>query len=144
MGVMYAMQCDVCQEIQVKKTAHEIKGKTYIENGQTKFTCAPCSERLKAALALDKKGLEDPLRAVGRLLQEKDDQIRNLELANAAKSGDFLGVARELEAKKESAKIPVIGLDFESEYKKIRTLPTSVHEAPALPAPKPKGRRRKK
>lgn len=142
MGIMFAMQCDFCAEIQVKKNAHEIHGKTYVENGQTKFSCAVCSERLKAALALDKKGLDDPLQAVGRLLQEKDDQIRNLELTNAAKRGDFLGVAEELKRKQEEPRVPVMGLDFESDYRRAKSLTDSRESQKALPAPK--SRKRKK
>lgn len=146
MGVMYAMKCDMCKEVQVHEHAHQIKGRTYQENGQTMFSCSACDGKLKAALALGNKGLDDPLKHVGRLLQQKDDEIRNLELSKSAKSGDFMGVADELRKKRQGGGfIPVAGLDFESQYKANRALPTTGHpNMPALPAPEEKGKDRSK
>lgn len=138
MGIMFAMQCDTCEEIQVKKAAHEISGRTYTENGVTKFACRICSERQRAVLALSKKGLEDPIAAAGRLLLEKDAEIRNLELVQAAKRGDLQGVAEELKRKREEPRIPVLGMDFESDYRRAKSLTDSRENQKALPAPKKK------
>ncbi len=152
MGIMYAMQCDICEEIQVKKEPHQIKGKTYQENGKTMFSCDACQGKLKTALSLGKGGLDDPLKAASRLLEQKDEQIKNLEMTKAAKSGDFMGVADELRRKREGGSIvPVLGLDFESQYNAARkSLPSSGQTRPthALPAPPPqphtKSKKRKK
>lgn len=147
MGVMFAMKCDLCEEIQVKEQAHEIKGKTYTEDGKTMFSCEACRGKLKAAMALGKGGLDDPLKSVAGLLEQKDGQIRNLELQNAASSGSLMGVADELRKKREGGGfIPVAGLDFETQHKQMRGLASTGHTRPvhALPAPKTKGRKKKK
>lgn len=146
MGVMYAMKCDICEDIQVKEKAHEINGKTYSENGKTMFSCSACSGKLKTALALGKGGLDDPLKAAAGLLEMKDQQIRNLEMQSAAKSGEMMGAADELRRKRESGGfIPVMGLDFEAQYKHARSLPSTGHTKPhALPAPEPKGKSKKR
>lgn len=151
MGVMYAMKCDICEDIQVKEKAHEIRGKTYSEDGKTMFSCDACRGKLKTVLALGKGGLDDPLKAAAGLLEQKDNQIRNLELKASAKSGDMLGVADELRKKKEGgAFVPVMGLDFESQYKHARhTISSTGNVKPhALPAPETpetkKSKKRKK
>lgn len=147
MGVMYAMKCDLCGEVQVKDQAHEIKGKTYQEDGKTMFSCASCCGKLKTAMALGKGGLEDPLKAAAGLLEMKDNHIKNLEMQAKAKSGDMMGAADELRRKRENGGfIPVIGLDFESQYKAARGLATTGQTRPqhALPAPEPKNKTKKK
>lgn len=144
MGIMYAMQCDICEEIQVKKNPTEIKGKTYTEDGITKFSCSVCQGKLKTALALG-KGMNDPLKAAAGLLEQKDEQLRLMQTAHEAKSGGFMGVADELRRKKERGGfIPVTGLDFESQYRAAKGLPTAKHpNLPALPAPKSKKKGKK-
>jgi hypothetical protein len=147
MGVMYAMKCDLCGEIQVKDQAHEIKGKTYTEDGKTMFSCEPCRGKLKTAMALGKGGLDDPLAAAGRLLEQKDGQIRNLELQGAASSGSLMGVADELRKKREGGSfIPVAGLDFETQHRQMRGLASTGQDRPrhALPAPAEKGKSKKR
>lgn len=147
MGVMFAMRCDVCDEIQVKDEAHQIKGKTYTEDGKTMFSCEACRGKLKTAMALGKGGLDDPLKAVAGMLEQKDAQIRGIEMQAAAKSGDMMGVADELRKKREGgAFVPVMGLDFEAQYKHARGIASTGHVKPqhALPAPEPKGKDKKK
>jgi hypothetical protein len=147
MGVMFAMKCDLCGEIQVKEKAHEISGKTYSEDGKTKFSCSACQGKLMAALALGKGGLDDPLKAVAGLLEQRDDQIRRLEMGNAAKGGDLTGVADELRRKREGGGfIPVAGLDFESQYKHARLGRAGETKPHALEGPdqKDKSKKRKK
>lgn len=148
MGIMYAMKCDLCGEIQVKDQAYEIKGKTYTEDGKTMFSCEPCRGKLKTAMALGKGGLDDPLKAVAGLLEMKDAQIRNIEMQASAKGGDMMGVADELRRKREGgAFVPVLGLDFESQYKHARGIATTGQTRPqhALPAPEdPKNKSKKK
>jgi len=147
MGVMYAMKCDICEDVQVKEKAHEIKGKTYQEDGKTMFSCDSCRGKLKTALALGKGGLDDPLKAAAGLLEMKDNHIKNLEMQASAKSGDMMGAAEELRKKRESGGfVPVLGLDFESQYKQVRGLATTGRTTPqhALPAPEPKNKSKKK
>jgi len=147
MGVMYAMKCDLCGEVQVKDEAHQIKGKTYTEDGKTMFSCEPCRGKLKTAMALGKGGLDDPLKAAAGLLEMKDSQIRNLELQGAASSGSLMGVADELRKKREGGSfIPVAGLDFETQHRQMRGLASTgqQHKPHALPAPEPKGKPRKR
>jgi hypothetical protein len=146
MGIMYAMKCDMCGEVQVHEQAHQLKGRTYQENGTTKFSCTPCDGKLKAALALGKDGLDDPLKHVGRLLEQKDQEVRNLELRASAKAGDMMGVADELRRKRETGGVmPVLGLDFESQYRAAKGISTTGHpNLPALPAPQePKNKKKK-
>lgn len=143
MGRKYAATCDLCGETQMEKEAFNLKGVDY----KDKFYCLPCDKRLNTAVALGKDGLDDPLAAAGRLLEQKDGQIRNIEMKAAAKSGDMMGVADELRKKREGgAFIPVLGLDFESQYKQAKGLATTGHTKPqhALPAPEPKGKKKKK
>lgn len=142
MGIMYAYECDICKEVQVKHSPTEIKGKTYTENGITKFSCSVCEGKLMAALALG-KGLDDPLKHVAGLLEKKDEECRARETAAEMRSGGFLGVAGEILKKQQPIK--VAGLDFESQYRANRALPTSGHPSmPALPAPKNKKKKDKK
>lgn len=145
------MKCDICEEIQVKETAHQIQGTTYTENGKTMFSCSACSGKLKTALSLGKGGLDDPLKAAAGLLEQKDNHIRNLEMQASAKGGDMMGAADELRRKREGGGfVPVMGLDFESQYKQARHLSTtgSVRPQHALPAPAtppgPKGKTKKR
>lgn len=143
MGIMYAYKCDLCGEVQVKDLPHQIEGKTYTEDGVTKFSCRTCQGKLKAALALGKGGLDDPLKHVAGLLEKKEEEFRARETAAEMKSGGFLGVADEIMRKKQP--INVAGLDFESQYRANRALPTSGHPSlPALPAPKPDEPKNKK
>lgn len=147
MGQLFCQQCDICMEIQTNKEAHLIKGTTYTENGIGKFCCATCSGKLKTALSLGKGGLDDPLKAAAGLLEQKDNQIRNLEMQSSAKGGGMMGAADELRRKRESGGfIPVMGLDFEAQHKQMRGLPTTGHTKPqhALPAPATKGKKKKK
>lgn len=147
MGVMYAMKCDLCGEIQVKDQAHEIKGESYTEDGKTMFSCEPCRGKLKTAMALGKDGLNDPLKAAATLLEQKDGQIRNLEMHTSARSGDMMGVADELRKKREGGSfIPVAGLDFEAQHRQMRGLASTGGEKPkhALPAPKTSRIKKKK
>lgn len=138
MGRMYAATCDICGEAQIEKEAFNIKGVDY----KDKFYCVVCDKKLNTAVALGKDGLDDPLGAAGRLLAQRDEKIRNLEMANAGKAGDFTGAADELRKKRDGGFIPVIGLDFEAQYKQARGLPTTGHTKPqhTLPAPAPKGK----
>lgn len=144
MGIMYAYECDLCKERQVEYRPTDIKGKTYTENGITKFSCASCDGKLKAALALGKDGLDDPLKHVGRLLAEKDEQLRLTQSVAEAKTGGFMGVAEELRRKRESGgHVPVLGLDFQDQYNAAKRLSTTPHQSmPALPAPKKKKKKK--
>jgi hypothetical protein len=146
MGVMFAMKCDLCEEIQVKEKAHEIRGKTYTEDGRTMFSCEACRGKLKTAMALGKGGLDDPLKAAAGLIEMKDQQMRNLEMQASAKSGDMMGVADELRKKREGGGfVPVAGLDFETQYKHARGIASTGHHKPhALPAPEPKSKPKKR
>jgi len=141
MGMKYAAECDICGETQVEKEAFNLKGKRYTENGVDKFCCSTCDGKLKTALSLGKGGLDDPLKAAAGLLEQKDAQIKNLEMAKSARSGDFTGVADELRRKREGGNfVPVLGLDFESQYNEARrSLPSTGSARPthALPAPPP-------
>lgn len=143
MGVMFAMKCDMCGEVQVQEQAHEIKGRTYQENGKTMFSCSPCDGKLKAAFALGSKGLDDPLKHVGRLLEQKDQEIRNIEMHAAAKSGGMMEVADELRRKRAGGGfLPVIGLDFEAQYKNARLGKSGDPKTHALPEPKPRKKKK--
>jgi hypothetical protein len=138
MGMLYAAECDICGERQMSKEAFGLKGKRYTENGSDKFCCQVCDGKLKTALSLGKGGLDDPLKAAAGLLEQKDKQIRNLEMKASAKSGDMLGVADELRKKREGGSfVPVMGLDFETQYKESRNISSTGSPKPqhALPAP---------
>lgn len=147
MGQLFCQQCDICNEIQQNKEAHLIKGTTYTENGINKFCCSTCSGKLKTALSLGKGGLDDPLKAAALLLEQKDNHIRNLEMQASAKSGGMMGAADELRRKRESGGfIPVMGLDFEGQYKQARILSESGGQSKphALPAPESKNKPKKR
>lgn len=146
MGIMYAYECDLCKERQVEYSPTQIKGKTYTENGVTKFSCASCDGKMKAALALGKDGLDDPLKHVGRLLAQKDEQLRLTQSVAEAKTGGFMGVAEELAKKRAGGdRVPVLGLDFQDQYNAAKRLSTTPHQSlPALPAPKPEAPKNKK
>lgn len=96
MGAMFAMQCDLCDEIEVKKKAHELDGSSYTENGVQKWACAKCKAKMKAAFALKHEGLEHPLEHVAGLVDRAEKAERELDGARALLAGDHLGVAREL------------------------------------------------
>lgn len=143
MGRKYAATCDICGQTQMEKDAFNIKGVDY----KDQFYCMPCDNRLKTAAALGKDGLDDPLAAAGRLLEQRDVRIKNLEMQASARSGDMMGAADELRQKRESGGfVPVVGLDFESQYKQARGLATTGRTTPqhALPAPEPKNKTKKK
>lgn len=145
MGVMYAMKCDICEDVQVKEKPHEIKGKTYQEDGKTMFSCDSCRGKLKTALSLGKGGLDDPLKAAAALIEMKDSQIRNLEMKTSAKSGDIMGVAEELRKKRDGGGfIPILGLDFGAHHTEALSHERDTKSRPALPAPEPKNKGRKK
>lgn len=95
MGIMFAMKCDLCGEIQCKEKPHEIKGSTHNEGGTTKFTCVECEGKLKAAFELKKKGLKDPLKKVAGLIKERDQARREADEARSALAGEnpFAAVA---------------------------------------------------
>lgn len=87
MGIMYAMKCDLCGEVQVKENPTEIEGTTYTENNQTKFACSMCRSLLKAAIEIGKKGLRNPLAKVAGLIEQRDKAKRERDEAAAALGG---------------------------------------------------------
>lgn len=125
MGIMFAMKCDLCGEVQVKENPHEIKGSTHNEGGTTKFTCVGCEERLKAAFELKKKGLKDPLKKVAGLIKQRDQARREAEEAKAALAGQnpfaavVVGNPKAALTGKGLPTTPLIGM----EKKPMQTMP---------------------
>lgn len=87
MGQLFAMECDICLVQQVVRKAHELRGKTYQENGVQKFACSECEALFKAATEIKKDGLRDPLKKVAGLIEERDKALRYREEAMAALEG---------------------------------------------------------
>jgi hypothetical protein len=88
MGVLYAMECDLCGKRQVERQPHDLKGRTYNEGGHQKWCCEACDTRLKGAFAVGKKGLRDPLSKVGKLVKQRDKANRERDEALAALKGE--------------------------------------------------------
>lgn len=139
---MYAMKCDLCNEVQVKEAAHEIRGRTYTEDGKTKFACIACDGKMKAAFEIGRKGLKDPLKKLAGLIQQRDAAVRESETKSAMADGSFLGAGDELKRRAASSKFPIVSsLDFEAQHKAMR-LGMSQSDVPALLPPSKKKRKK--
>lgn len=88
MGVLYAMECDLCGKRQVERDPHALKGRTYNEGSTQKWCCNACDTRLKGAFALGKKGLRNPLLKVGKLVKQREKAERQRDEALAALKGE--------------------------------------------------------
>jgi hypothetical protein len=115
MGQLFAMECDLCGDQQVKKKAFEILGKTFTENGVQKFCCKKCEGAMKAAFELKADGLADPLSKVAGLIEQRDKAERERDEIRATVSGDYLGAAAELSGHpgfgpRLGQSLPVIGM----------------------------------
>lgn len=120
MGQMFAMRCDLCNEIQVKDNAYDLKGSTYAENGVQKFRCSKCAAILKAAFEIKKDGLKNPMKKVAGLIEQRDKAERQRDEALAALAGEhpfadtFIrdpnNSLRKLAGLQPGQSVPVIGM----------------------------------
>lgn len=89
---MFAVKCDLCGETQTEDDASKLTGTAISMNGVTRHACGSCMGVLRAAFAVGKEGLLDPLKALAKVTEERDRLFRLTQAHEQARQGNVLSL----------------------------------------------------
>lgn len=89
---MFSVKCDLCGAIQTEEVAANLTGTAIAMNGVTRHACGTCMTILRTAFAVGKEGMTEPMAALAKVTEERDQLFRLKQANDQVRSGGILSL----------------------------------------------------
>jgi hypothetical protein len=87
---MFTTKCDMCGAIQTEEVAANLTGTAITMNGVTRHACGTCMTILRTAFAVGKEGMTEPMVALAKITEERDQLFRLKQANDEVRKGNIL------------------------------------------------------